>query len=69
MANMYQYQTLSDTRATRLIMLRKSDDDNAPLSCAIVETLLDNPANYYALSYTWGSEAPSETMNLQPNKP
>lgn len=47
-------------------MLRKSDDDNAPLSCAIVETTLDNPANYYALSYTWGVEAPSEAMAVSP---
>lgn len=68
MANMYQYQPISDPRATRLIMLRKSPDENAPLSCAIVETTLDKPANYYALSYTWGSEGPSEAMEILPDR-
>ncbi|KAG6353987.1 hypothetical protein INS49_004958 [Diaporthe citri] len=66
MVNMYRYQPLSDPRATRLIMLRKSHDVSAPLSCAIVETTLDKPANYYALSYTWGTEAPSEAMYIFP---
>lgn len=66
--NMYRYQPLSDPRATRLIMLRKSPDENAPLSCAIVETTLDKPANYYALSYTWGSEGPSEAMAIFPDR-
>lgn len=47
-------------------MLRKSPDDKTPLSCAIVETTLDKPANYYALSYTWGTEAPSEAMSIFP---
>lgn len=67
MSNMYQYQSLSDPRAIRLIMLRKSPDDNAPLSCAIVETTLAKPASYYALSYTWGSESPSEVMAISPD--
>lgn len=66
MVNMYRYQPLSDPRATRLIMLRESSDNDAPLSCAIVETTLDKPANYYALSYTWGTEAPSEAMSIFP---
>lgn len=66
--NMYLYQPLSDPRATRLIMLRKSPDENAPLSCAIVETTLDKPANYYALSYTWGIEGPSEAMDIFPDR-
>lgn len=63
---MYRYQPLTNPRAIRLIMLRKSPDDNAPLSCAIMETTLDTPANYYALSYTWGSEAPGEVMAIFP---
>lgn len=67
MANGYQYHPLSDPRAIRLIMLHKSADDNAPLSCAIVETTLARPANYYALSYTWGSEPPSEVMAISPD--
>lgn len=66
MVNMYRYQPLSDPRATRLIMLSKSADNNAPLSSAIVETTLDKPADYYALSYTWGNEAPSEAMSIFP---
>lgn len=67
MTNMYRYQPLSDPRAIRLIMLHKSPDDNAPLSCAIVETTLDKPANYYALSYTWGTESASEVMAISPD--
>lgn len=63
---MYRYQPLSDPRAIRLIMLRKSADDNAPLSCDIVETTLAKPASYYALSYTWGSESASEAMAISP---
>lgn len=66
MVNMYRYEPLSDPRAIRLIMLRKSLDNNAPLSCSIVETMLDEPTNYYALSYTWGTEAPSEAMSIFP---
>jgi hypothetical protein len=31
----------------------KKDD---PLLCGLVETSLDNPIPYRALSYTWGSE-------------
>lgn len=63
---MYRYQLLSDPVATRLIVLRKSPDNNAPMSCAIVGTTLDKPANYYALSYTRGNEAPSEGMTIFP---
>lgn len=63
---MYRYQQLSNPRATRLIMLRRSSDNNAPLSCSIVETTLDKPTHYYALSYTWGTEAPSEAMSIFP---
>lgn len=58
----YSYQPLPHQRAIRLIILYPSLEDNAPLSCSLVETSLDQPEDYYALSYTWGGETPSQPM-------
>ncbi|KAF3808423.1 hypothetical protein GCG54_00013062 [Colletotrichum gloeosporioides] len=58
----YCYQPLSHQRAVRLIIFHPSLEDNAPLSCSLVETSLDQPEDYYALSYTWGGETPSQPM-------
>ncbi|KAK2728382.1 ankyrin unc44 [Colletotrichum kahawae] len=65
MTSTYCYQPLSHKRAIRLIKLHQSLEDDAPLSCNIVETSVDEPEDYYALSYTWGGEAPSQRMLIQ----
>lgn len=63
--NGYRYAPLPGPRAIRLIMLQAGDDD-APLCCEIVETDLDDPRDYSALSYTWGGESPSLPMTVLP---
>lgn len=61
----YCYQPLSHQRAIRLVILYPSLEDNAPLSCSLAETSLNQPEDYYALSYTWGGETPSQPMSVQ----
>ncbi|KAF6830640.1 HET domain-containing protein [Colletotrichum plurivorum] len=61
-----RYSPLPSPRAIRLIMLHGSDAEDAPLCCEIVETDLENPGEYSALSYTWGGEAPSLPMTVMP---
>lgn len=46
-------------------MLHPSTMDDAPLSCNIIETNLHKPAEYCALSYTWGDESPNQPMFIQ----
>ncbi|KAF6804607.1 HET domain-containing protein [Colletotrichum sojae] len=64
--NGYRYYPLLGPRAIRLIMLHGSVTENAPLCCEIVDTDLEDPGEYSALSYTWGGESPSLPMTVMP---
>ncbi|KAF6833882.1 HET domain-containing protein [Colletotrichum musicola] len=64
--NGYRYSPLPSPRAIRLIMLHGSVTEDAPLCCEIIETDLEDPGEYSALSYTWGGESPSLPMTVMP---
>ncbi|KAF3025093.1 hypothetical protein E8E14_014564 [Neopestalotiopsis sp. 37M] len=60
----YGYSPLSSTRHTRLILLHSSEVDNYPITCDLVETDIDEPPVYEALSYTWNNEKPSKPLDI-----
>ncbi|KAK1849314.1 HET domain-containing protein [Colletotrichum chrysophilum] len=62
----YQYPPLSGPRFTRLIRLHPgtTKSPSCPLSCNLDEINLDNPPDYFALSYTWNGETPSEPLTI-----
>lgn len=64
MGNSYEYRPLENARHTRLIKLRPDVEHDAPLSCEIVTTCVDNPDPYVALSYTWNDETAKEPMRV-----
>ncbi|OHE92107.1 HET domain-containing protein [Colletotrichum orchidophilum] len=66
MTSPYQYTPLPTPKSIRLIRLRNTADKDSPLECEFQETSLDDPAEYTALSYTWGGESanvPLAVMN------
>ncbi len=50
----YEYQPLPSTRHVRLVHIQPGER-SAALNCHISVHLLDDPPQYSALSYTWGS--------------
>ncbi|KAL0930611.1 HET domain-containing protein [Colletotrichum truncatum] len=62
----YQYSPLSGPRCTRLVVvhLGGSKDQSCPLSCHLLEINVDDPPEYFALSYTWNGETPSVPLTI-----
>ncbi|TDZ22544.1 Heterokaryon incompatibility protein 6, OR allele [Colletotrichum orbiculare MAFF 240422] len=62
----YTYAPLPSPRHTRLVVLRRgaTKDPSCPLSCDLVDADVDRPPPYYALSYTWNGETPSEPLTI-----
>lgn len=58
----YQYQPLSPSAQTRIIVLEPSLDASAPLVCGIEELQLELDKGFEALSYTWGEPSFRETL-------
>lgn len=66
--NPYQYHTLAGPRSIRLVVLHrrpKNDTARSQLSCEVVEASVDDAPPYFALSYTWGGETPSEPLTVR----
>ncbi|TDZ29812.1 Heterokaryon incompatibility protein 6, OR allele [Colletotrichum spinosum] len=64
--SIYAYAPLPSPRHTRLVVLRRgaTKDPSCPLSCDLVDADVDEPPPYYALSYTWDGETPSEPLTI-----
>ncbi|KAF6786590.1 HET domain-containing protein [Colletotrichum sojae] len=63
----YEYRPLRSPRFTRLLVLHciSHDDPSCPLTCRLEEMDMRNPSSYFALSYTWNDESPSEPLLIQ----
>jgi len=55
-SSVYDRVQLTTPHSIRDINLSGAMKKDDPLLCGLVETSLDNPIPYRALSYTWGSE-------------
>ncbi|KAF6836408.1 HET domain-containing protein [Colletotrichum plurivorum] len=62
----YEYRSLPNPRFTRLLVLHRGShgDPSCPLTCRL-EMDMCNPSSYFALSYTWNNETPSEPLLIQ----
>ena len=54
MAQSYQYRSLSSPRAIRVLELLPAASLHRKLHCGLVETSVDDPLPFDALSYVWG---------------
>lgn len=64
---LYEYRPLLNSNFTRLLLLQRGGDDGSscPLTCRIEEMDTRKPCSYFALSYTWNDETPSEPLLIQ----
>ncbi|OCT54968.1 hypothetical protein CLCR_02818 [Cladophialophora carrionii] len=62
MSRQYTHVPLSNPRHIRVVVLRPAENLAAPLDFCIVETSLDQPLPYLAVSYAW--DAPSGNTEL-----
>jgi hypothetical protein len=51
----YRHRRLSNPRAIRILVLSASKDVTAPITCQLIEAVLDEAPEYIALSYAWDS--------------
>ncbi|KAI1116930.1 heterokaryon incompatibility protein-domain-containing protein [Nemania sp. NC0429] len=58
----YQYQPLSHSAQTRIVVLEPSLDAAASLVCGIEELRVELDEGFQALSYTWGEPSFTETL-------
>ncbi|CAG7555882.1 unnamed protein product [Fusarium equiseti] len=64
--NKYVYEALGAQDAVRLIILDPATDQEAPLSCSIIQRTLSTQAlDYYAVSYAWGRHQFSSTLEIR----
>ncbi|KAJ4022814.1 hypothetical protein NW761_014962 [Fusarium oxysporum] len=64
--NRYFYEPLSAQDAVRLIVLYPATDQEAPLTCSIIQHRLSTQAlGYYAVSYAWGKHQFSATLEIK----
>ncbi|KAF5496161.1 Heterokaryon incompatibility protein 6, OR allele [Colletotrichum fructicola] len=65
--DVYRYQGLSSPRSIRLMVLHQNANLTSAqgLTCDLIEASSDAPPSYFALSYTWGGELPSEPLIIQ----
>jgi hypothetical protein len=59
----FRYMPLTSSRAMRLLVIEPGEYD-APLSCKLMRTTLDEHPPYYALSYAW--QEPRTDTALRP---
>jgi hypothetical protein len=57
-----QYTPLSSASSIRVLQLLPAKNSHAPLECRLLETSLDSPSEYKALSYVWGDEKDPSTI-------
>jgi hypothetical protein len=57
-----QYIPLSSASFIRVVQLLPAKNSQAPLECRLLETSLDSPSEYKALSYVWGDEKDPSTI-------
>ncbi|EXJ62883.1 hypothetical protein A1O7_03325 [Cladophialophora yegresii CBS 114405] len=63
MSRQYMHVPLSSPRHIRLVVLLPAENHAAPLNFCIVETTLDQPLPYAALSYSWDAPAGSTKLD------
>ncbi|KAI1360710.1 heterokaryon incompatibility protein-domain-containing protein [Xylaria arbuscula] len=63
-SNSFAYQPLTLPNSTRILKIYPSRYKTAALVCELTEEVLNssNPPSYAAISYTWGSQAPSRRI-------
>ncbi|VUC23049.1 unnamed protein product [Clonostachys rosea] len=64
---MYKYTAISGPRIIRVLRLSGGSTDN--LFAELIETNLDRPCPYEAISYVWGSDIKSHALNLRGGGP
>ena len=70
MSNAYQYTTLVEPHAFRLILLRPSPNLTSPLKLGLITSTFsqyddDIVDHYIAFSYVWGDQADTRTVDIQ----
>jgi len=63
----YIYEALPNPDDIRLILLHPGSLDNDDITCEILLTSLANHPSFEALSYTWGTEHKTESIQIGPN--
>ncbi|ETI23261.1 hypothetical protein G647_05060 [Cladophialophora carrionii CBS 160.54] len=63
MSRQYTHVPLSSPRHIRVVVLRPAENLAAPLDFCIVETSLDQPLPYSAVSYAWDAPSGSTELN------
>ena len=59
---MYTHSPLIGSFSTRLILFEPAETPEAAIRCSLVETPLDSPLEYAALSYTWDAQSASYSI-------
>ncbi|KAL8990463.1 MAG: hypothetical protein Q9169_008115, partial [Polycauliona sp. 2 TL-2023] len=62
MADLYHHIPLSSPRSIRVLKLHPSSDADSPIIIDLEEVTADSKPKYYALSYTWGGQDLSCTI-------
>jgi hypothetical protein len=57
-----QYKPLSSASSMRVLQLVPAKTSHVPLECRLLETSLNSPSEYKALSYVWGDENDPSTI-------
>lgn len=60
----YRHQPLPDNRSIRVLHLQPASNRAAPIQCRIETVSLDQPPIYFALSYSWDAQTPSEPISI-----
>lgn len=65
--HIYRHQPLPTDRSIRVLQLQPAPHLSAPIQCRLEAVSLDNPPQYWALSYSWDAQIPSNPITILPS--